>query len=394
MNPLDLNKEPEIVTNEVTELIEMTEAIEAKEVIEVEEVIEKTETNEVAIVDELTETTETNTTVEAVEVINTTTSESNSETVVPERSNETESDKPDYNSLSKSELIDALRLLLDKEVDAVKDQVETIKQLFYKKTKSEIEEQKKLFIENGGEETDFLPSKDEMEETFKSLLNAYKAKKASYLAKLESDKETNLIQKQHLLEQMKALAESNDDVSTHVNEFRTLQQKWKSIGNVPQSASTELWKQYNLYQESFWDLIKINNELREYDFKKNLEAKTLLCEAAERLANETDVISAFQQLQKLHEEWHDTGPVSRELREQIWLRFKDASTAINKKHQSHFDSIRKLKKTIILQNWLCAKKSRHLILRISTTTKPGMKVLKLYWHGRRSGEPLVLHPEK
>lgn len=335
MNPLDLNKEPEIVTSEVTELIEATEATEVKEV------IEKTEANEVTIVDELTETTEDNDTVE-VEADEVVASETNLDTVVVEQPKKTESDKPDYNSLSKSELIDALKLLLDKEVDEVKDQVETIKQLFYKKTKSEIEDQKKLFVENGGEEVDFLPSKDEMEETFKSLLNNYKAKKASYLAKLELDKETNLIQKKHLLEQMKTLAESNDDVSTHVNEFRTLQQKWKTIGNVPQSASTELWKQYNLYQESFWDLIKINNELREYDFKKNLEAKTLLCEAAERLSAETDVISAFQQLQKLHEEWHDMGPVARELREQIWLRFKEASTAINKKHQSHFDSIRKL----------------------------------------------------
>jgi len=141
---------------------------------------------------------------------------------------------------------------------------------------------------------------------------------------------------------MKVLVESNDDVSTHINEFRALQQKWKTIGQVPASASTDLWKQYNLYQESFWDLIKINNELREYDFKKNLELKTALCEAAEKLATESDVISAFQQLQKLHEEWHDLGPVAREIREQIWSRFKEASTAINKKHQSYFDSIRKL----------------------------------------------------
>ena len=195
-----------------------------------------------------------------------------------------------------------------------------------------------------------------MEETFKSLLNTFRTKKANLFAQLEKEKETNLIQKKHILEQMKVLVDSNDDVSVHINEFRTLQQKWKSIGQVPQVASTELWKQYNLYQESFWDLIKINNELREYDFKKNLESKTLICDAAEKLANEKDVISAFQQLQKLHEEWHDLGPVAREIREQIWNRFKEASTIINKKHQTYFDSIRKLEdENYVAKTALCEK---------------------------------------
>jgi len=195
-----------------------------------------------------------------------------------------------------------------------------------------------------------------LEETFKSYLNEFRVKKASIFAQLEKDKEANLLQKLQLLEQMKVLVSSNDDVSTHINEFRSLQQKWKSIGMVPQTSSTDLWKQYNLYQESFWDLIKINNELREYDFKKNLESKTLLCEAAEKLADETDIISSFQQLQKLHEEWHELGPVARELREQIWNRFKDASTAINKKHQSYFDTIRKLEEeNYTAKNELCEK---------------------------------------
>jgi hypothetical protein len=239
-------------------------------------------------------------------------------------------------------LIEALKSLIDKEVDAVKDEVETIKQLFYKKTKAEIEDLKKAFVEENGEEAEFISPKDVLEESFKVLLNAFRAKKAALMAQLEKEKETNLIQKKHILEQMKVLVGSSDDVSTHIGEFRNLQQKWKSIGQVPQTASTEIWKQYNLYQESFWDLIKINNELREYDFKKNLELKSQLCEAAEKLANEKDVISAFQQLQKFHEEWHELGPVAREIRDTIWTRFKEASTAINKKHQSYFDTIRKL----------------------------------------------------
>lgn len=344
MNPLDLNKNPEIVPSEVTQQTQITGvevAIEVAEVTEIAEVPKKAkapkapETPRVEevveeVIDEKPEP-------EAIETL-----EVSVETVVAEQPAEVKPVFTDHGASTKTELVDTLRLLIDKEVDAVKDEVEVIKQLFYKKTKAEIEELKKAFVEENGEEAEFFAPKDELEESFKLLLNVFRAKKASLMALLEKEKETNLIQKQHILEQMKVLVDSNDDVSTHINEFRTLQQKWKSIGQVPQTASTELWKQYNLYQESFWDLIKINNELREYDFKKNLESKTNLCEAAEKLANEKDIISAFQQLQKLHEEWHELGPVAREIREQIWNRFKEASTAINKKHQTYFDTIRKL----------------------------------------------------
>lgn len=262
----------------------------------------------------------------------------------------------DYTLCAKSELVTSLKLLIDKEVDVVKDEVEIIKQTFYKKLKADIDEQKKLFIETDGIESDFVASKDPLEDEFKELLNQFRIKKATLMAQIEKEKENNLILKQTLLAQMKALTESSDDVSIHINDFRNLQQSWKTIGQVPQTASTELWKQYNLYQESFWDLIKINNELREYDFKKNLESKLLVCEAAEKLITETDVVLAFQHLQKLHEEWHGLGPVSREMREQIWARFKDASTIINKNHQSHFDEIRKLEEeNLILKTTLCEK---------------------------------------
>jgi len=278
------------------------------------------------------------------------------EATKPAEAKEIKVTSTDYSTSTKSELIDALKLLIAKEVDAAKDDVEHIKLLFYKKTKSEIEEQKKVFVEAGGDENEFVAAKDELEESFKSLMIDFRAKKASVMAQIESEKENNLIEKRQILEQMKVLGETNDDVSSHINEFRTLQQKWKTIGQVPQSASAELWKQYSNYQESFWDLIKINNELREYDFKKNLESKTLLCEAAEKLVEENDVVLAFQKLQKLHEDWHDLGPVARELREQIWTRFKEASTNINKKHQSHFDSIRKLEEeNYITKSALCDK---------------------------------------
>ena len=344
MSPLDLNKDPEIVSIEMTET---AETIEKKEVNEIE-VIAETPTEVVAVIAEENEVP----TIAIAEEV----AETVVEVIVAEKPTEVKPVAPDYSTSTKAELIDTLKLLISKEVDAVKDDVETIKQLFYKKAKAEAEELKKVFIEDGGEEIEFLAPKDEHEDTFKALLNEFRSKKASLMAQLEKEKETNLLQKQHILEQMKVLVDSNDDVSTHINEFRALQQKWKSIGQVPASGSTELWKQYNLYQESFWDLIKINNELREYDFKKNLESKTLICDAAEKLSEEKDVITAFQNLQKLHEEWHELGPVAREIREQIWARFKDASTAINKKHQSYFDSIRKIEEeNYEAKNALCEK---------------------------------------
>lgn len=245
-------------------------------------------------------------------------------------------------NLSKTELIEMLKKLIDQDVDSVKGEVDLIKQSFYKKLKAEHEEARKLFVEAGGDETQFSPEKDEAEEELKQLLNDFKTKKAAVQAKMEAEKDQNLLEKKHILERMKVLVESSDDVSGHINEFRELQKKWKAIGQVPQSAVSELWKSYSAYQESFWDLIKINNELREYDFKKNLEIKTHLCDLAEKLNEESDVVSAFHQLQKYHEEWHETGPVARELRDEIWNRFKEASSVINKKHQAHFDGIRGL----------------------------------------------------
>lgn len=255
---------------------------------------------------------------------------------------EQESNELDLNALSKSELLEQLKLIADKDVDEVKAQVDLIKQVFYKRYKAEVEDAKKKFLEEGGEEIDFVHEKDENEETLKALLNDFKARKATHNAKVESEKEANLLRKEHILERMKVLVESSDDVSVHVPEFRELQKQWKEIGQVPHGSVAELWKSYSSYQEAFWDLIKINNELREYDFRKNLEIKTQLCELAEKLDEESDVVSAFHQLQKFHEEWHEVGPVAREFREELWQRFKQATSVINKKHQTHFDDIRSM----------------------------------------------------
>ena len=342
MNPLDSSKDPVIIPDEISENEVKTTTEEVVKKKRAPRTPKAAKTEEQAVVTEVTE-------IVVPETISAEISKDLSET-------DNKVTGSEISASTKEELVEKLKLLIEKEVDEVKDEVEQIKQLFYKKLKSEAEELKRIFYEEQGVDAVYEAKKDEQEEILKTLLNTFRTKKAALLAQLEKEKETNLIQKQHILEQMKVLVESNDDVSSHINEFRTLQQKWKSIGQVPQTASTELWKQYNLYQESFWDLIKINNELREYDFKKNLEAKTLLCESAEKLSDETEVITAFQKLQKLHEEWHELGPVAREVREQIWNRFKEATTAINKKHQSHFDAVRKLEEeNFELKSALCEK---------------------------------------
>ncbi len=335
MDPLELNKDAEILQNEA---IESTET----PIDPIEESVVETQVE--PIVEAAVET--------PVEPIEEAAVETPIEPIV-EAAVETQ---VDLNALSRVELIAHLRQLLSNEIGDIKEQVEHIKQLFYKKVKAENEEHKKLFLEGGGEENDFIPIKDGLDEEFKTLLNEYKSRKAVLIAKLEADREQNLLQKQHILDRMKILVESTDDVASNINEFRELQKKWKSIGQVPQAHANELWKTYTTYQESFWDLIKINNELREYDFKKNLEAKTNICEVAERLTTEEDVVSAFHQLQKLHEEWHEIGPVAREIREEIWTRFKAASSIINKKHQGHFDDIRKIEDdNLVAKTALCEK---------------------------------------
>jgi len=336
MDPLELNKDAEIADNDLTQQPDQTNPQVTEELpvsqpagdVQQEDEIETAETTEVEA--------------EAA--------------VEKEEQDVPESKSADLQALSREQLVAHLKQLLTLEIEAIKDEVEHIKLLFYKKLKADNEESKKSFLESGGEEHDYKPVKDGLDEELKTLLNEYKTKKAALIAKTEADKENNLIQKQHILDRMKVLVESNDDVSSHINEFRELQKKWKTIGQVPQEHVNELWKSYAACQESFWDLIKINNELREYDFKKNLELKTVICEAAERLDEEADVISAFHQLQKLHDEWRETGPVAREFREEIWNRFKAASAVINRKHQGHFDEIRKIEEdNLVAKTALCEK---------------------------------------
>ncbi|MDD4418324.1 MAG: DUF349 domain-containing protein [Bacteroides graminisolvens] len=226
--------------------------------------------------------------------------------------------------------------------NASKLELDTLKQSFYKLHNIELEALKKEFVDNGGKEEDFVPQNDELENEFKNVMSVIKEKRNSLLAEVEKQKEHNLTLKLGILDKLKELTESPDNANKSYNDFKKLQQEWNEIKQVPQAKANEIWKTHQLYVEKFYDILKLNNEFRDYDFKKNLEIKTRLCEAAERLTEESDVVSAFHQLQKLHQEFRDTGPVSRELRDEIWARFKAASTVVNRNHQQHFEELKEV----------------------------------------------------
>lgn len=254
-----------------------------------------------------------------------------------------ESDNAEENAagkLTKEEILNRLQALVDAPIETVRGEVESLKQAYYKIRRNEVDELRKAFVEQGGDEKDFTAPEDTQENFLKELLGSYKEKKAAYLAEEEKQKAENYEIKLQLIEQLKMLCESQDDFNKLYNEFKDIQQKWKEIKLVPEEHANELWKEYQTYSEAFYDLIKINNQFRDYDFKKNLELKTALCEAVEKLQDEKDIISAFHQLQKLHQQWREIGPVAKELREELWGRFKAASTVINKRHQQHFENLK------------------------------------------------------
>ncbi|MBS6225101.1 DUF349 domain-containing protein [Parabacteroides johnsonii] len=242
--------------------------------------------------------------------------------------------------LSKEEILEKLTGLVGAAADTTRNEVEALKQAYYKIHRSEVDELKKAFLTAGGEEKDFVAPEDETESKIKELLNVYKEKRAAILAEEERVKAANYALKLQLIDQLKALTESQEDFNKLYNDFKDIQQRWKEVKAVPQEHVSELWKNYQIYSEKFYDIIKINNQFRDYDFKKNLEMKTALCETVEKLQTEPDVVSAFHQLQKLHQQWREIGPVAKELREELWSRFKAASTIINKRHQEHFEGLK------------------------------------------------------
>ena len=238
------------------------------------------------------------------------------------------------------EVVQRLKEINEKNDLTDKQEIDSLKQTFYKLQKAKTRAARKAHIDEGGKAEDFTPETEPAEEEFKAGMNASKEKRHALAAAHEQEKEENLTKKLGILERMKFLTESQEDTNKIYDEFKKLQQGWNEIGQIPVAKVNELWKTYQLYTEKFYDMVKLNNEFREYDFKKNLEQKTRLCEAAEKLAEEPDVISAFHQLQKLHQEFRAIGPVAKDLREEIWSRFKAASTVVNKRHQQHFEELK------------------------------------------------------
>ena len=212
-----------------------------------------------------------------------------------------------------------------------KEELDMLKTIFYKIHLAERDAQTKEYLAAGGDPEKYVLLPDDTEEAFKAEMQIIKEKRAKIFLQQEEEKQENLAKKLEIIEKIKAMTTSPEEANKSYQEFKTLQQEWKEIKAIPADKANEVWKNYQLYVEQFYDLLKLNNEAREYDFKKNLEAKTKLCEAAEKLAEEPDVISAFHQLQDLHQEYREIGPVAKELREEIWTRFKNASTVINKK---------------------------------------------------------------
>lgn len=257
---------------------------------------------------------------------------------------------------SKKEVLERLKEIVASDEAPKKTEVDHLKAAFYKILFAEREEQQKAFLDGGGDPEKYSYLPDEDEEAFKAEMILVKEKRQQAFLKQEEEKQANLKAKETIIERIKAMITTPDEVNNNFPEFKKLQQEWKEIKLVPAEKVTELWRSYQLYVEQFYDLLNLNREAREYDFKKNLEKKTQLCEAAEKLAEEDDVVSAFHQLQELHQEYRETGPVEKELREQIWARFKTASTTINKRHQQHFEDIRaKEEDNLAKKTALCEK---------------------------------------
>ena len=241
---------------------------------------------------------------------------------------------------TKKEVLDRVKEIAHGEEAPQKEEVDYLKTVFYKLHIAEREARLKEYIEGGGDPEQYQITPDEDEEVFKAEMGIIKERRQQQFREQEAEKEENLKRKLDIIEKIKGMVTSPEEANKTFQEFKALQQEWREIKAVPAEKANELWRNYQLYVEQFYDLLKLNSEAREYDFKKNLELKTKLCEAAEKLAEESDVISAFHQLQKLHQEYREIGPVSKELREEIWGRFKAASTIINKRHQQHFEGIR------------------------------------------------------
>ena len=245
--------------------------------------------------------------------------------------------KLDLAGKTKGELVDMMRELATRPIEEVKDEVQAIKAAFFALRREEVAKEKEAFLANGNEDGDFTAKEDTDENNLKELLNVLKERRTEFNAAQEANREANLEKKRQIIKLINEIANDPDNINRQFNRVKQLQQDFKDAGEVPASADTEVWKEFQRATERFYDVLKMNKELRDYDFKKNLELKQQLCEDAEALDEEPDVVSAFRKLQEMHNEWREIGPVAKELREELWARFKAASSAINKKYQTFFE---------------------------------------------------------
>jgi len=267
---------------------------------------------------------------------------------------EAEEEQPRKVYETKAEILERVREIAHGDEAPQKDEVDYLKTAFYKLHIAEREAKLKAYIDGGGDPEQYQITPDEAEEAFKAEMGIIKEKRAKIFKEQEAEKQENLTKKLAIIDKIKTMITTPEEANKSYKEFQTLQQQWREIRNVPAEKANELWRNYQLYVEQFYDMLRLNSEARELDFKKNLEAKTRLCEIAEKLADEEDVISAFHQLQKLHQEYREIGPVAKEQREEIWNRFKAASTVINKRHQQHFEGIRaKEEDNLVRKTALC-----------------------------------------
>ena len=257
---------------------------------------------------------------------------------------------------TKAEILERIRDIAHGDESPQKEEVDYLKTAFYKLHIAEREASFKAYLDGGGDPEQYQITPDEQEEAFKAEMGIIKEKRAKIFKEQEAEKQANLTKKLEIIEKIKSMITTPEEANKGYQEFKALQQQWREIKNVPAEKANELWRNYQLYVEQFYDMLRLNSEAREYDFRKNKEQKERLCEAAEKLADEPDVISAFHQLQKLHQEYREIGPVAKEEREEIWNRFKAASTIINKRHQQHFESIRaKEEENLARKTELCEK---------------------------------------
>ena len=296
--------------------------------------------------------------------------------------NVVETERKQYQT--KKEVLERVQEIAHSDEAPQKDEVDYLKTVFYKMHLAEREAEFKEYTDGGGDPEQYQPKPSPEEEAFKAEMGIIKEKRQKLFKEQEQEKQENLQKKLDIIEKIKAMVTSPEEANKSYKDFKALQDEWKEIKNVPAERANELWRNYQLYVEQFYDLLKLNSEAREYDFKKNLELKKKLCEAAEKLADEPDAISAFHQLQKLHQEYRETGPVNKELREEIWQRFKAASTVINKRHQQHFEAVRAKEEDNLARKTALCEQAEAICAEENKGVIPSRSSIS-----RRSGRPSV-----